>query len=103
MADGNGGRLKRRTDRELRFLSFNEKLRYIAFAVLGLPLLVAVNIVFILHLIDVFRPNTGTGFAVAAGFALVVGIGALGADFWILRWLKEEFQYYRWAGSSDDD
>lgn len=103
MPDDNEKKLKRRMDRELRFISANDKLRYAALAVLGGPLLLLINGAFILSVIDVFNPEPGFGVVTVAAFAVVMGIAALGADYWLLRWLKEEFNVFRWAGSSRDE
>ncbi len=83
--------------RELRVISRDEKLRYAALAALGLPLLVLVNIVFVLRVIDLFRSSSILGFIGLLAFTLVIGLAALGADFWLFRWLIDEFRVFRWG------
>lgn len=102
MAEDGDKELKRRTDRELRFLSAGDKLRYIALAVLGGPLLLLVNVFFVFRVIGVFHHSEGYGVVTLAAFAFVIGIAALGADYWLFRWLKDEYDVFRWTGSEGD-
>ncbi len=101
--DGDHDKLKRRTDRELRFLSASDKLRYAALAVLGGPLLLLINVMFIIQLIGVFSPEMSVAYFGVVAFTTVLGIAALGADYWLFRWLKEEFDVFRWTGTVGDE
>lgn len=99
-SNSNGDDLKRRTDRELRYLSFNDKLRFAALIVLGSPLLLLLNLYFVTRVINVFDHGEDSGFLALAGFAAIIGIAVLGADYWLLNWLKDEFDVFRWIGST---
>ena len=93
--------LKRRTNRELRFISMNDKLRYAALIMLGFPLLALINVVFVLRVIDLFGPSSTAGFISLLAFTAMIGIAAIGADFWLVRWLIEEFDVFRWTSSGE--
>ena len=87
----------------LKARDFNEKLRFGVLIVLGFPLLAAINIYFVLRVMDIFDRGPDTGVITVAAFAFVIGIAAIGADIWLLRWLNEEINIFRWIRSSEED
>lgn len=100
MDDDEDEKLKQRTDRELHYLSLNDKLRFAALIVLGAPLLLLLNFYFVTRVINVFDHGEDSGVLAIAGFAAIIGIAVLGADYWLLKWLKDEFDVFRWIGST---
>ena len=94
--------LKERTDRELRKLSREEKLKYGTLAVLGLPLLTLMHVVLVKWIIDIFTAETAGGVLGIVFFVVLLGIATIGTDFWILRWLHEEWDVFRWIRESED-
>ena len=60
------------------------------------------HVVLVMWIIEIFTAETAGGVLGIGFFVVLLGIATIGTDFWILRWLHEEWDVFRWIRESED-